>query len=51
MILVDLDSQALSTNNVPILGLYAAGELMVLSFNVYPPYEKLFEIIPFDGLT
>ncbi|CZR60483.1 uncharacterized protein PAC_10379 [Phialocephala subalpina] len=34
---VNLDSQVLSTHDVPIPGLYAAGELTGLFYNEYPP--------------
>jgi tricarballylate dehydrogenase len=34
---VNLDSQVLSTNDVPIPGLYASGELTGLFYNEYPP--------------
>lgn len=34
---VNLDSQVLSTNGVPIPGLYAAGELTGLFYHEYPP--------------
>ncbi|KAJ4333457.1 hypothetical protein N0V95_009417 [Ascochyta clinopodiicola] len=34
---VDLDSRVLSTNNVPIPGLFAAGELTGLYYHEYPP--------------
>jgi succinate dehydrogenase/fumarate reductase flavoprotein subunit len=34
---VDLDSRVLSTNGIPIPGLYAAGELTGLFYHEYPP--------------
>lgn len=34
---VDTSSRVLSTNGVPIPGLYASGELTGLFYNEYPP--------------
>ena len=48
---VNTDSQVLSTNGVPIPGLYAAGELTGLFYHEYPPATSVLRSLTFGRLA
>ncbi|KAL2008689.1 hypothetical protein VTN00DRAFT_6883 [Thermoascus crustaceus] len=48
---INLDSQVLGTNGVPIPGLYAAGELTGLYINEYPPATSVLRSLTFGRLA
>ncbi|KAF2103028.1 succinate dehydrogenase/fumarate reductase flavo protein subunit [Rhizodiscina lignyota] len=48
---VNLDSQVLGTNDVPIPGLYAAGELTGVFYNEYPPATSVLRSLTFGRLA
>ncbi|KAH7070992.1 tricarballylate dehydrogenase [Paraphoma chrysanthemicola] len=45
------DAQVLSTNGVPIPGLWAAGELTGLFYNEYPPATSVLRSLTFGRLA
>ncbi|KAK3709506.1 hypothetical protein LTR37_010879 [Vermiconidia calcicola] len=47
----DLNSRVLSTNDVPIPGLYAAGEMTGLFYNEYPPATSCLRSMTFGRLA
>ena len=47
----DLHSRVLSTNDVPIPGLYAAGELTGLFYNEYPPATSCLRSMTFGRIA
>lgn len=47
----DLDARVLSTNDVPIPGLWAAGELTGLFYNEYPPATSCLRSMTFGRLA
>lgn len=47
----DLNSRVLSTNDVPIPGLYAAGELTGLFYNEYPPATSCLRSMTFGRIA
>ena len=47
----DLNARVLSTNGVPIPGLYAAGELTGLFYNEYPPATSCLRSMTFGRLA
>jgi succinate dehydrogenase/fumarate reductase flavoprotein subunit len=45
------DARVLSTNDIPIPGLYAAGELTGLSYHEYPPATSVLRSLTFGRIT
>lgn len=47
----NLEAQVVSTNDVPIPGLYAAGEMTGLFYNEYPPATSVLRSLTFGRLA
>ncbi|KAK4618198.1 hypothetical protein CLAFUW4_12340 [Fulvia fulva] len=47
----DLEARVLSTNDVPIPGLWATGEMTGLYYNVYPPATSCLRSMTFGRLA